>query len=248
VGAQPSWLMARRGQQEDRAKFEAAVRSYWTVRASQQAAASRPQAGGRGAVTGGAQMDALAALVEEYFVAAGFDPDQIGRGTCVELPGYFRPEKRWDLVVTHGDSLAAAIEFKSQVGPSFGNNYNNRIEEAIGSATDIWTAWREGRFGNTRPWLGYLFLLEEEPGSVRPVSVREPWFAIDDVYRDASYKERYAVFCQRLVRERLYDAACFITADSSPRSPINEPAAELSFASFVAAIKARAAALFAIES
>ncbi len=33
--------------------------------------------------------------------------------------------------------LLAGIEFKSQVG-SFGNNYNNRTEEAIGSAADIW--------------------------------------------------------------------------------------------------------------
>jgi hypothetical protein len=41
--------------------------------------------------------------------------------------------------------LLAGVEFKSQVG-SFGNNYNNRTEEAIGSATDIWAAYREGAF------------------------------------------------------------------------------------------------------
>jgi hypothetical protein len=27
--------------------------------------------------------------------------------------------------------------------PSFGNNFNNRSEEAIGSASDIWIAYRE---------------------------------------------------------------------------------------------------------
>ena len=48
-----------------------------------------------------------------------------------------------------------AVEFKSQVGPSFGNNFNNRTEEAIGNAEDIWTAYREGRFGRHRaPLLG----------------------------------------------------------------------------------------------
>jgi hypothetical protein len=34
-------------------------------------------------------------------------------------------------------SLVATVEVKSQVG-SFGNNFNNRVEEAIGSATDFW--------------------------------------------------------------------------------------------------------------
>jgi hypothetical protein len=192
-------------------------------------------------------MDGLAKLIEQYFVDAGFDPDSIGRGTSVELPGYFRPEKKWDLVVIHEDSLAAAIEFKSQVGPSFGNNYNNRTEEAIGSATDIWTAYREGRFGDTRPWLGYLFLLEDHPRSTSPVRVREPWFGVEDVFINASYKKRYEIFCQRLVRERLYDAACFLTSSPDRRSPIHEPRRDLNFASFVAAIKARAAALLALE-
>jgi len=55
-----------------------------------------------------------------------------------------------------GRQAVAAIEFKSQVG-SFGNNYNNRTEEAIGSASDIWGAYREGAFKpSARPWLGYL--------------------------------------------------------------------------------------------
>src|SRR5581483_804510 len=98
--------MARRSNRSDRALFEAAVRSYWTVRARQQRAADRPEAGGRSAVTGGAQMDGLAELVEQYFIDAGFHPDSIGRGTSVELPGYFRPEKKWDLVVIHEQSLA----------------------------------------------------------------------------------------------------------------------------------------------
>lgn len=137
----------------DQERFEDAVRSYWAVRLKQQKRqreAGKVDAGLRGAVTGGAQMDALARLLEETFVDAGFSPETIYRETNVELPGYYRPEKKWDLVVIHDGSLAAAIEFKSQVGPSFGNNFNNRAEEAIGSASDVWVAFREGRFGNTR--------------------------------------------------------------------------------------------------
>ena len=73
------------------------------------------------------------------------------------LPGYFRPTKNWDLLVIHQGVLIAAVELKSQVGPSFGNNFNNRSEEAIGSAIDFWTAFRDGAItGQQRPFLGWL--------------------------------------------------------------------------------------------
>lgn len=230
----------------DQRTFEQAVRQYWAIRAGQaqkQRDKGRVDAGLRGAVTGGAHMDAMAELMESIFIDAGFPPSSINRQSAVELPGYFRPEKKWDLVVVHGGALAAAIEFKSQVGPSFGNNYNNRSEEAIGSAIDIWTAYREGRFGMVRPWLGYLFLLEEAPGSIKPIRVKQPFFEVDPVFVNGSYKARYEILCRRLVLERLYDAACFVTASAGPSSPIHEPASDLSFASFAAAIRARAAGL-----
>jgi hypothetical protein len=192
-------------------------------------------------------MSALADLVAQIFIDEGFPEDSIQRGASLELPGYYRPEKKWDLLVIHEGTLAAAIEFKSQVGPSFGNNFNNRIEEAIGSATDIWTAYREGRFGEVRPWLGYLFLLEDSPRSSQPVGTREPFFAIDEIFRGASYKKRYEIFCRRLVRERLYDASCFATASEEQNSPVHQPAEDLTFAKFAAAIRGRAKVLLELE-
>jgi hypothetical protein len=227
-------------------RFEEAVRAYWLVRTGQaqrQAATGKIDAGLRGAVTGGAQMDRMAELMEEIFIDAGFPAQSISRASAVELPGYYRPEKKWDLVVVHDGTLAAAIEFKSHVGPSFGNNYNNRTEEAIGNAADVWTAFREGRYGTQRPWLGYLMLLEEAPGSTKPVKSREPFYNIDPAFKNASYKGRYEVLCRRLMLERLYDAVCFVTASADPQSKIHEPADDLSFAAFMGHIRARAAAL-----
>ena len=61
------------------------------------------------------------------------------------IPGYFRPTKMWDALVIYKSRLIAAFELKSQVG-SFGNNFNNRTEESIGSANDFWTAHRENAF------------------------------------------------------------------------------------------------------
>jgi hypothetical protein len=72
--------------------------------------------------------------------------------------------------------LVLAMEFKSQAGKSIGNNVNNRSEEAVGSAKDVWIAYREGRFGKaSAPFLGYLFLLEDR-NNVKTPSEQEAVF------------------------------------------------------------------------
>ena len=70
---------------------------------------------------------------------------------------FYRPTKKWDLVVIDRGMLVAAVELKSQVGPSFGNNFNNRTEEAIGNAVDVWRAY-EGRYVWRRSPLAWLCL------------------------------------------------------------------------------------------
>src|SRR2546430_10808718 len=135
--------------------------------------------------------------------------------------------------------------FKSQVG-SFGNNYNNRTEEAIGSATDIWAAYREGAFKpSARPWLGYMMLLGEAPGSMRPVKAQEPHFQVFPEFKDASYAKRYEILLTKLVRERLYDSACFLMSNATDglKGLYKEPARELSFQNFVESLLAKAIAV-----
>jgi hypothetical protein len=235
---------------EDSSRFEQAVRSYWTVReaqAAKQLASGRVDAGTRGSVTGGGQLDAVAELLEELFMAAGFPGDAVRRKSSIELPGFYRPTKRWDLVVVDQGRLVAAIELKSQVGPSFGNNFNNRTEEALGNAVDVWRAYEAGTFGGVRPWLGYIFLLEEAPKSTTPVRVARSLFPPEPIFQNTSYKDRYRILCQRLVRERLYDAACFVTTSREPGSPILQPDDELSFTAFSAAVAGRAAFIQALS-
>ena len=221
-----------------------AIQFYQTSRNHQkikQAESGAPDTGSRGAVTGEAQMDAFADLISDAIVSAGIPADCIFKKTAVELPGYYRAEKKWDLVVVYQGVLGAVIELKSQMGPSFGNNFNNRTEEAIGSATDIWVAYREQRFGKTmfRPWLGYLFLLEDCTDSSSPVAVREPHFPVDTVFKGASYKKRYEIFCQRLVLERIYESSCFLTAQfTDSEISMSEPNPELSFDHFINSLKA----------
>src|SRR5882762_10434237 len=152
-------------------RLKKAIRHFWITRDSQArkqgSNTGKRDAGARAAVTGGAQMNGFVRLIRDLLVEAGISRPCIHVERRIELPGYFRPEKKWDLLVIVDNCLVASIEFKSQIGPSFGNNYNNRTEEALGSATDIWAAYREGAFKpSARPWLGYLMLLEETIGSM----------------------------------------------------------------------------------
>lgn len=189
-------------------------------------------------------MDGFVSLVRDLLEESGIDRPVVYCERFVELPGWFRPEKKWDLLVVVEGCLIAAIEFKSQVG-SFGNNFNNRTEEAVGSASDLWAAYREGAFKpSARPWLGYLMLLEEAPGSTRPVKSQEPHFKVFEEFRAASYAKRYEILLTKLVRERLYDAACFLMSNSSdgPKGHYIEPAPELGFANFISPLLARAIA------
>ncbi len=190
-------------------------------------------------------MDGFVSLVRDFLCENGLLKAHVYCERKIELPGWYRPEKQWDLLVVVDGQLLAGIEFKSQVG-SFGNNYNNRAEEAIGSACDLWAAYREGAFKpSARPWLGYLMLLEEAPGSMRPVQAQEPHFKVFPEFKAASYAKRYEILLTKLVRERLYDSACFLLSDakSGARGKYREPAAELNFERFMASLLSRAIAI-----
>jgi hypothetical protein len=199
---------------QDRTKD--AVAHYWQTRTAQrkkQEETGKADQGLRSAVTGGAQMDGFIDLFMELITHAGTPPSYIFRKKAVELPGYFRPTKEWDLLVVRDNKLIVAIEAKSQVGPSFGNNFNNRTEEAMGSALDLWTAFRERAYlDSPQPFLGYFFMLEDCEASNRPVSVQQPHFKVFPEFIGASYMRRYELFCRKLVLERHYTASAFITS------------------------------------
>jgi hypothetical protein len=163
--------------------------------------------------------------------------------------------KKWDLMVVSEGQLVMAMEFKSQAGKSIGNNLNNRAEEAVGSAKDIWTAYREGRFGQfLAPFLGYFFLLEDRQSVRAPVSNKEPYFPVDPAFRrepresspdsrryhGVSYSARYELLCRRLVLERLYSSACFLMATNSQKTQITQPADDLNFHRFAASLRGHA--------
>lgn len=200
-----------------------ATKTFWRTRLSakeNQQATGKADQGERSSVTAGKNMDGFLNLMIDVVKANGLPSFQIHmKRKVLTLPGYFRPTKLWDLLITHNDQLIAAIELKSHVGPSFGNNFNNRCEEAIGTAHDFATAYREGAFGDcTSPFTGWLILLEDAERSRLAVKDKAPHYPVFSEYQGASYAERYNIMCRKLIQEKLYTAASVIT---SPRTAID---------------------------
>lgn len=82
-------------------RVRAAVAEYWSVRRS-QAERSRDlgiiNTGARAEVTGGRHLDALELLMVEVLVDAGI-PTHMLEVKKRPIPGYFRRDKSWDIVV-----------------------------------------------------------------------------------------------------------------------------------------------------
>ncbi|AMV72355.1 PaeR7I family type II restriction endonuclease [Desulfuromonas carbonis] len=201
-------------------KAREAVQAFWGNREAarqKQIESGKSDQGERAGVTAGKNMDGFIALILDVIRANGLANADIHQKRAVlTLPGFFRPTKLWDLLVIHKGELIAAIELKSQVGPSFGNNFNNRTEEAIGTAHDLWTAYREGAFGKQpRPFVGWLMLVEEALESSSSIKDNSPHFPVFEEFKGASYLQRYDLLCQKLTQEQLYTTASLI---ASPRT------------------------------
>ena len=185
-----------------------AVKFFWNTKKRQLKDSG--DSSNRGAVTGGKQMDGFIDLLKKVAIDAGIPADKIITKNNY-VPGYFRSSKDWDmLIISPAGKLIAAIELKSQVG-SYGNNFNNRTEEAIGSAVDLWTAFREGQFpGQQAPWVGWLMVVGADKASERVVKNYEPYFSVRKEFDGASYLDRYRILCQKLILERHYTSAALI--------------------------------------
>lgn len=204
-------------------KAREAVKVFWANRkAAKQKNIDSDKAdqGERGSVTAGKNMDGFLSLMLDIIQANGLAEAEIHQHRAtLTLPGYFRPTKLWDILVIYKSELVAAIELKSQVGPSFGNNFNNRAEEAIGTALDLWTAYREQAFGQQpRPFVGWLMMVEDASGSRSSIRDSAAHFSVFEEFKTTSYLQRYDLLCQRLMQEQLYTVATIISSERNAAS------------------------------
>lgn len=188
-------------------EIQQAITHFWSTRNRQKDTTKKSN---RSAVTGGKQLDGFLDLLTLVAEEMGIPRECIYLKSN-HISGYFRPTKDWDLlIISPNKKLIAVVELKSQVG-SFGNNFNNRTEEALGSAIDLWTAYRENAFpSQSSPWLGYLMLVEKSEKSTKAVRVSEPHFKVFPEFIGCSYLDRYKLLCQKLMLERHYTQCCLL--------------------------------------
>lgn len=201
-------------------RVQQAARAFWRTRLSaveNQRSRGRQDQGNRAAVTGGKTMDSFREMLTDLVRQNAPRGTEVHRDkSMVVLPGFFRPTKSWDLLLTHQGRLLAALELKSLCGPSFGNNANNRCEEALGSGFDFRKAQSEGLFGaGSSPFLGYFILVEDAPGSQSSVAAKSPHFPTDPAFAGASYQTRMRLMCERLVQHQIYSSAAVMAAPAS---------------------------------
>ena len=211
-----------------------AIHTFWHSRGA--GGVEGKQGAGRAAVLGGKNMDGFVTIVKAVVEHCGLPVETVHvRKSKVILPGFFRATKNWDVLVVHRNRLLGVFEFKSQVG-SFGNNFNNRSEEVIGAAADLWVAHHHGAYSGLAcgciavqesgpaalnpaiqsdprpPFLAWLMLLEDSDKSNRPVRCEEPHYPVFQEFQAASYARRYQILCERLVERQLYSAAARVLA------------------------------------
>ncbi len=170
-------------------------------------------------------------LIADDLSSNGYTP-HVARGVsdhAARIGGYFRASKSWDIVCRNNrGELSVAIEFKSQVD-SYGNNENNRYEEALGSGLDA-----RARYGHA-VLLGFVFVLCDEEATTRPTTMDHG--EITTEFRETSHVDRRALFARRITEFTVnqmpfYDAAAIllVSRDGGHRHP-DDP--ELDLRTFV---------------
>jgi hypothetical protein len=210
-------------------KIAEAIKNFWRIREEKS-------------TQSGKTLDSFINILECVVRDNGLPDAEVLKGNKAVVPGYYRPRKGWDFVVINEGKLIAIIELKS-IASSFGNNTNNRCEEAIGSSYDLQKALNEKVIPyEVKVFKGYLILIEDCPSTNRDVNIHNMRYfkpmsdfliepeKLDEIYiknkngeypyqvPGISYIQRLNFMCNRFMHESIYSAASIIT---SPRAAID---------------------------
>ena len=115
-------------------RVASAVRQFWKTRQQQErkqgAASGKRDQGSRSAVTGGAQLDGFI-MVSELLIESGIPDGTIFRRKHVELRGFFRPTKEWDLLVVESVSMMPPAFFCRTVSVGRGVSIANPLLSSV---------------------------------------------------------------------------------------------------------------------
>ncbi len=181
----------------------------------------------------------IAAKIAEDMARVGYDRDSIFLDKVnVTLPGWFRQSKQWDITAFEGEVLVAAIELKS-ISKSFGNNSNNRAEEALGSAMDVDYATHNHLLepNDLPPNFGYVLFIRKTDETVSPVrTTSKSRYSFDPEFEGSSYIGRFTLLGKRLLRERIYQAVWVAVVDIE-NNVVEEPDPLMTYDKFIAHLK-----------
>lgn len=73
-----------------------------------------------------------------------------------------------------------------------------------------------------------------------PVKVSESHFEVLPEFKNASYADRYKIFCKKLILERQYSSAAFLISsqEDGPQGIYSEPAPDINFEQFARSLVA----------
>ncbi len=201
----------------ERARINEAV-GYWVKAKQAQGQRSRDggraQEGTRAQVTGGTHLNGVNKLIIDEITAIGLADVEFRLHRRAVLAGWYRSSKAWDLLVLQRGLPVLAVEYKSMAG-SEGKNLNNRADEVFGIAEDAREAERRGILPpNLRR--AYIYVLEVTPAVEGPVDVGKPYGKPDPVFHGASYLQRVAIMCERMLESGLYHLAWVLAVTRDP--------------------------------
>ena len=190
-------------------------------------------------------MQSIAMFVRQMFIDAGLPEADVTVDSII--PGYYRRSKNWDVVAMHKGQLVGVVELKSQAS-SPGNNANNRIEEAIGSAVDA-KAVQEltGAFGNLGVWAAWCITFNRYAENGYPIELtavqkKRLRFPLNDpAFDNMTYAKQYATAVERLIARKVYDAGWMLItwANSDGTIGYDEPVPTATAATLATQIEAR---------
>lgn len=115
------------------------------------------------------------------------------------LSGSDHSTKPWTVIVTNDEKLIAVIDITAHTNSFTQPALNDFFQKTIAAGHNFQKAYREGAFGNfSKPFVGSITVVVGDS--------------------DNSNLQQCEHFCRRMMMERLYAAACYISVKNEGRN------------------------------
>ncbi|MFG2489870.1 PaeR7I family type II restriction endonuclease [Streptomyces caniferus] len=179
----------------------------------------------------------LLTAISDALIARGVDQAWIRSGREAVLPGsYELGRTAWDIAIFSDDVPLAAITLKQASGPSYGNNFYNRIQELTGNAFAV----RQNdiqAIEQFHPYLGIVFIIEESEGANSPIRI--PGQSGASPRTGPTYKERYGNTFAQFCTDGLYDGIAYAAVSKDSEPSFEEPRPDMSLKGFIDSVATR---------